>query len=180
VRHRPSSRRGGAALLIAGALIAVVVLVVVLVSGGSSGKHNRTASTPASTSTAASTQTTSTNAARPIAQIKLVPANPASKAAGVAIVLKRGTTTGILIYAQNVPANSKHDAYAVWLYNSQGDSHILGFVNPGVTSNGRLQTAGGLPANAANFKQLLVTLETQANPHAPGKIVLEGQLTGLT
>ena len=56
------------------------------------------------------------------------------------------------------------------------DSHMLGFVNPGVGSNGRLQTAGALPSNAARYKQLIVTLETDANPHGPGRIVLRGPL----
>jgi hypothetical protein len=52
-------------------------------------------------------------------------------------------------------------------------------VNPGVGKNGRLETAGGLPSNAGRFKQLLVTLETTANPKSPGQIVLEGTLTGV-
>jgi hypothetical protein len=75
-----------------------------------------------------------------------------------------------------VPANTTHNAYAVWLYNSPTDSHILGFVSPGVKPDGKLQTAGVLPSNASHFKQLLVTLETQAKPHAPGKIILQGPL----
>jgi hypothetical protein len=65
----------------------------------------------------------------------------------------------------------------VWLYNSATDNHILGFVNPGVKTDGKLQTAGPLPANVAHFKQLLVTLETQSKPHGPGKVVLQGPIT---
>jgi hypothetical protein len=76
-----------------------------------------------------------------------------------------------------VPANTRHDAYAVWLYNSPSDTQILGFVNPGVTTTKVLQTAGPLPANAAHFKQLLVTIETQSKPKAPGKIILQGALS---
>jgi hypothetical protein len=45
-----------------------------------------------------------------------------------------------------------------------------------VGSNGQLQTAGKLTANPANYKQLLVTLETQAHPKAPGQIVLAGTI----
>ena len=63
--------------------------------------------------------------------------------------------------------------------DSPTDSRILGFVNPGVGSSGRLQTAGGLPTNASHFQKLLVTLETQSNPKAPGTIILEGTLTGV-
>ena len=94
-------------------------------------------------------------------------------------MLKQGGKAGIAIGAQNVPANSKHDAYAVWLYNSPTDSHILGFVNPAVGSNGELQ-AGRAATNAAHYKQLLVTLETQQSPKAPGQIVLQGQLKRLS
>jgi hypothetical protein len=154
----------------------IAVVVVLLATGGSSSKHKaQTAakSTPAST--------TGTNAARVVAQINLVPTTAGAKTAGIAEVLRQGTATGIAIVAQHVPANSKHppDAYAVWLYNSPTDSRILGFVNPGVGNNGRLQTAGALPTNASHFKQLLVTLETQSNPRTPGKIVLQGALTGV-
>ena len=59
------------------------------------------------------------------------------------------------------------------------DAKLLGFVNPGVGKNGRLSTAGGLPANAAHFHKLIITLETKANPKTPGTIVLSGALTGL-
>ena len=48
-------------------------------------------------------------------------------------------------------------------------------MNPGVSANGRLQAAGPLPADAARYKQI-VTLETAAKPHGPGKIVLRGPL----
>jgi hypothetical protein len=53
----------------------------------------------------------------------------------------------------------------------------LQVVNPGVGANGKLSTAGALPANASQYSQLLVTLETVASPKAPGKIVLEGALS---
>jgi hypothetical protein len=80
-----------------------------------------------------------------------------------------------------VPPNTTKppNAYAVWLYNSASDAHFLGFVNPGVGTNGKLSTAGGLPANASHYKQLIVTVETIAHPKAPGTIILSGPLTGL-
>jgi hypothetical protein len=36
-----------------------------------------------------------------------------------------------------------------------------------------------LPANAGNFKQLLLTVETQSDPKTPGTIVLEGPFKGV-
>jgi Sigma-70, region 4 len=173
-----SSRTGGAILLGAGALVALIIVGVVIVlvanSGGSS-HHNTTAasvSTPAATTTA--TTAASTSGATPVAAVVLRSPLGAKKTVGYAQVVKQGGKTGLVLVAQGIPANTTHDAYAVWLYNSPSDAHILGFVNPGVKTDGKLQTAGLLPTNAAHFRQLLVTLETQAKPHGPGKIVLQG------
>ena len=188
---RPSSRRGGIILLAVGAIVVVVaVVLIVSLSGGSSHKTSTTASQPSSTSTpttsstpstpSTSTSTTAANGAKLVAQINLTAPHPTSKAIGVALVLKQGTNTGIAIRAQNLPANGKHDAYAVWLYKSSKDNHILGFVNPSVGANGVLQAESALPANAGHFSQLLVTRETQQNPKAPGAIVLQGALKGLS
>jgi len=191
---RPSSRRGGIILLSLGALVVVaaVVVIALLSSGGSKKNSTTTASRPAATSstpttsstpsTSTSTSTTAANGAKLVAQINLTAPTSAAatKPVGVALVLKQGKNTGIAIRAQNLPANGKHDAYAVWLYKSSKDSHILGFVNPAVGSNGVLQAEAALPANAGHFSQLLVTKETQQSPKSPGTIVLQGALKGLS
>jgi Sigma-70, region 4 len=186
--ERRSSRRGGALVLgLAAVAVVVAVVLIIVLSGGSSKKPSTQASTAPPTTTAAagstgtstSGSTTSTTATKVVSQINLTPPDSSSKAAGIAEVLQQGKTKGIAIVAQGVAPNTKHDAYAVWLYNSSADAVLLGFVNPGVASNGRLSTAGALPSNAASFKDLVVTLETQAKPKQPGKIVLQGQLTGL-
>ncbi len=183
--EHPRSRVGGAILLVAGVLVAIgsVIAAVLVLSDGSSSKHSSSASRTAvastpSTATTTSTSSTASTSAHVVAQINLNPPDTQSKAAGIADVLRQGTVRGLAIAAQGLTPNAKHppNAYAVWLYNSARDNHILGFVNPGVGSNGRLQTAGALPSNAGRYKQLIVTLETQANPHAPGKVVLEGSL----
>ena len=170
----------------AGALVAIgaVVAAVLILSDGSSSKHSSSASrtavasTPSTAATTTSTSSTASTSAHVVAQINLNPPDTHSKAAGIADVLRQGTVRGLAIAAQGLTPNAKHppNAYAVWLYNSARDNHILGFVNPGVGSSGRLQTAGALPSNAGRYKQLIVTLETQANPHDPGKVVLEGSL----
>jgi hypothetical protein len=180
--ERPSSRVGGAILLGIGALIAIVVVVILIASGGSKKKTNSTAATTStptaasSTPTAASsTATSSTTPAQVTAQINLMPPN-GGKSAGIAEVLKKGNTNGIAIVAQGLTPNSKHDAYAVWLFKPPSQSKLLGYVNPPVSTNGRLQTAGGLPSDAGQYTELLVTIETQRSPHGPGKIVLQGAL----
>jgi hypothetical protein len=183
-----SSRFGGSVVIGGGVVIVIVLLFIVIHGLGGSKAKTPVASTPATSttsSTAASSSSTTTSttssAAKVVAQINLTPPAAGSKAAGIAEVLSEGATDGIAIVAQNVPANTTKppNAYAVWLYNSPTDAHILGFVNPGVTSSGRLSTAGGLPSNASHYKQLIVTVETSANPKAPGQIILQGTLTGL-
>ncbi|MFL5832193.1 MAG: RNA polymerase sigma factor [Solirubrobacteraceae bacterium] len=183
---RPSSRRGGAILLGAGALgiIVVVVIVILLVSGGSSKKHTTTTAASASTTAPASstaatstgTSSTATGTPTPVAQVNLTSPSGNTKTKGAAVIVRQGSTTAIEILAQGVPANTAHDAYAVWLYNSASDSKLLGFVNPGIKANGVLRTLGPLPANSSHFKHLLVTRETQAKPHGPGATVLQGTL----
>jgi hypothetical protein len=167
------SRRGGAVLLGLVAL-AIVAVVVVLIATSGSNKPKQAASP--STSTA---QASTSTQAQVLGQINLTPPNTSSKAAGIAEVIRQGTTIGIAIVAQKVPPNTKHDAYAVWLYNSSSNARILGFVNPGVGSNGRLSTTGPLPSGAGQFKQLIITRETQSKPKQPGPIILQGQLTGV-
>ena len=185
--ERPRSSRLGGIIVLAGVVIAVaVVLFFVLRSNGNSPKHSAAATSSTSSSTPAASATTTTSsssstAAKVVAQINLTAPHTGSKAVGIAEVLDEGANQGVAIVAQNVPPNSTKppNAYAVWLYNSPGDAHILGFVNPGVGANGRLSTAGALPGNAKHYKKLIVTVETQAKPKTPGTIILQGALTGL-
>lgn len=182
-----SSRRGGAVLL-GGVAAIVVAVVLVLVLTGGGGKHpslpsRTTTGTSAASNTTTGTSTTTGTAATTaqiISQITLDP--PAGgKAKGIAEVLREQGKIGIAIVAQGLVPNTKNpaNAYAVWLSNSPSDSQILGFVDPGVGSNGRLETAGGLPANASRFHKVLVTLESKSKPKTPGPIILEGALSGL-
>jgi hypothetical protein len=161
-------------------VVVVVIVLIVALSGGSSKKNNTGSTSAANAATTSTTATssgatgTSASAAKPIAQVNLTSPTGGKKTAGIAEVIRQGTNTGLVIVGQGLPANTSHDAYAVWLFNSGADSHLLGFVNPGVKANGRLQTAGVLPNNASHYHQLLVTLETQSKPPQPGKIVLQG------
>jgi hypothetical protein len=137
-------------------------------SGGTAGSTGSSASASSTCNPAASTT------ACPIARIQL--RSPTSSSTfGIAEILKKRTTTAIAVVGQGLRANTKHNAYAVWLYNSPTDALRLGFVNPGIGRNGRLATAGALPANAAHYKELVVTIETQPDPRRPGPIVLEGR-----
>ncbi len=133
-----------------------------------------TSTTPTTGTSTTPTTGTSTTSAKVIGQVNLSSPTSAKGITGVAQVVQQGSQVGVVIVAQGIPANSRHDAYAVWLYSSASNTKFLGFVNPGVKADGKLQTAGVLPANASSYKQLLVTDETQPKPTAPGKIVLQG------
>ncbi len=169
---RRVSRLGGAILLaaVAAAAIAAIVIFVVIGVRGSGGGHPAPAKV---TSTAAA----KSSGAKPLAQINL--ASPThAKAVGIAQVIQAGSTKAVVIRASGLQPNTRHNAYAVWLYNSAKSAFRLGYVKPGVGSNGVLETAGGLPKGAGGYKQLVVTLQDGPSSK-PGKIVLQGPLSGV-
>ena len=184
--ERPSSRLGGVIFLVVGTIVvvAVVVVLIVILSSGSSSKRSgasavagSSASTQSSTTaaTGGGTGTTSTTSAKIVGQINLNPPTGTGAAKGVAFLVQAGSALGVIIEATGLAPNA-HNAYAVWLSNTPSDSTRVGFVNQAVGKNGKLQTGGPLPANASHFKELLLTLETQNNPKAPGPAVLQGTL----
>jgi len=190
-RQRRISRFGGIVLIAGAVIVVLIVVIAVIASGGSSrtsssssssSKTDSTSTAAASASASTPAVTTTSTAAKVVAQINLLPPTPGTKTAGIAEVLKEGATDGIAIVAQNVPPNTTHppNAYAVWLYNSPTDAVRLGFVNPAVGQTGKLSTAGALPANAAHYKELIITVETTSAPKTPGKIILQGAVTGLS
>ncbi|HZO77009.1 MAG TPA: hypothetical protein VFB39_03135, partial [Solirubrobacteraceae bacterium] len=168
------SRLGGAILLgaIGAAIIAAILIFVVFGVGGTTAHKQPVAKKPV-----ASGPTTATTAStKPLAQINLTSPSH-GKAVGIAEVIKAGSTTGVVIVAQGLKPNTGKDAYAVWLYNSPSSAYRLGYVN-GVTSSGRLQTAGRLPANASSYKQIVVALQ-HGPSNKPGSTVLRGTLSGV-
>jgi Sigma-70, region 4 len=155
-----ASRRAGALLL--GAIVVVIVVVVVLVTSGGGGSNS--ASSTSSTSAAGQPHVDK--------QLNLAAAEPGSSAVGIAEVLSQGSQYAFFVAAEHLPATTGF-FYAAWLYNSPTDARVLGRA-PAVTSNGRLQAVGALPANAAHYRQLLITRETTTKPSHPGPIVLSG------
>jgi hypothetical protein len=176
---RRSSRTGGFVLLGAVAAIVAAVIVLVINSGGSTSKDNGTVtSTKTSTGATGGTGGTGPTGTPHIdAQINLAPIDPKSKALAVANVISQGSQRAFALQAQGL-APTQGFAYAVWLYNSPTDALALGFA-PAVKTDGRMQAVGALPANAAHYRQMILTRETVARPARPGTIVLAGSL-GLT
>ncbi|MGO9976272.1 MAG: hypothetical protein ACLP01_26400 [Solirubrobacteraceae bacterium] len=145
-------------------------------SGATSGtpSANGTGSTGAA-DPAGATTTASTTTPDVVAQINLTSSDAGAPAAvGVAQVVRAGSSTGIVIYAQGVPANPAHEFYAVWLSNTPSDSDLLGFLPQRVTGTGKLEADAILPADAARYSTLLITLESQSHPAQPGRGVLAG------
>ena len=180
----PSSRRGGAILLGTIAALVVAAIVIVIATSGGSPKHHaattqRRSGTPTPTRTVSTTGTTSatapaTTTPQILSQLNLTSPTGASATIGVAQVIREAGVVGVVIDAQGVPANTSHNAYAVWLYNSAGSHKFVGFVRNLVGKNGRLSAEGELPAGAASYHRLLITLETQQKPSAPGEVILSG------
>jgi Sigma-70, region 4 len=183
---RPTSRLGGVIFLVAGAIVvvAIVVVLIAVISGGKSSKHTSSPSAAASSTTtqssttpaaAGGTSATSTTGAKIVGQVNLNPPTGTGAAKGVAFIVQAGTALGVIIQATGLAPNL-HNAYAVWLSNTPSNSTRVGFVNQAVGKDGKLQTGGPLPTNASQFKELLLTLETQGNPKAPGQTILQGAL----
>jgi hypothetical protein len=202
----PTSRRGGAIMLIAGLLVVIVIIVVAIILTNNSGSSHSgsvaqtppstgqatgtgSASTPAtgatsSTGTGTSSATTPTGATgasgttgvQVLGQMKLKSPTGTTSPAGAAEIVKQNGKEGIVLLAQGVAPNTKHNAYAVWLYNGPGKAYRLGFVNPAVGASGKIQTATVLPPNATSYKYVLVTLETTPSAKVPGHVVLKGLL----
>jgi Sigma-70, region 4 len=174
----PSSRRGGMILLAAVAAVIVIAVLVGVISSSGSSSHKSTAAKTQTTQTvrsSTSASTTTTNGTPPpVAQLNLVSPTGAKDTVGVVQVIRAGHVVGVAIEADGVPPNTTHNAYAVWLYNSPSSHKFVGFVPKLVGKNGRLATEGQLPAGAARFHKILITLETQSKPTSPGEVVLSG------
>src|SRR5579864_613646 len=178
-----SSRRGGAILLAAGAAVVLaVVLILVLPGVGHNHPAARAARAASATGTTGATGATGTTGARLVAAIDLKPPGGGKSPVGIAEVLEAQGTFGMAIAAQGLAPSSNRPLrdYAIWLYNSPNDSHILGFVSPPVGKSGKMGIPPfGLPANASHYQKLLITLERTPNPKTPGQIILEGALSGV-
>jgi Sigma-70, region 4 len=158
-----SSRVGGAVVL--AVLAAAAIVAVVLISGASS--PAKKASTTASTTTAKKkTGPTVDN------QITLKSSEPNSKSVGAAYILSEGAKQAFFIEAQNIPA-AKGFYYAIWLYNSPSDALPLS-KSSAVGSSHKLAGGSALPSNAGDYREMLLTRETNPHPKRPGHVVLRG------
>ncbi len=141
-----------------GALLIVAVIVIVLVASGGGESHDDA--------------TTTGNGG----QLVLAPAAAGSAAGGSARVQRQPDGLLLLLRGHGLPPNTSSDSYAVWLYNSQSDARLLGFVSPAVGVSGSFTNSAMLPSDAGSFHTLVLTVENVEQPSAPGRIVLRGAL----
>jgi hypothetical protein len=167
---RRSSRTGGI-LLLAGVAVIIAVVVILLVSGGDDSGTTKTAAKD----TRPATQPSQTGPQpTPVAQINLKAAD-GSDAVGIAQVLAQGNQRLLAVLGQRLSPSTNSSAYAVWLYTSPAKAKLLGFVDPPVGKSGKFQNVINMPANATQYRELVVTRE-KGNAKQPGQIVLRGQL----
>lgn len=177
--RRVGSRLGGLVLLGGVGIVVLALALILIFSGGDSNKSSKS-DTVATEPTNSAARNTTGATPDPIAQISLRAAD-GSRAVGLAQVFARGSQRAVIVAGQGVAQG----AYALWLYNSQQDARLLGFVPARVGKDGRFVTQGNLPSTASKFKELIISRETVARtspslPKAPGAIVLRGALTGIS
>ena len=161
----PSSRLGGA-LLLAGLLIGVIVAVILITNGSSSHpKKNAAASTASATKSSGS-------GPKVEQRLALRSPNPGSTTVAVVEILAEGGKRAFYVAAENLPP-SRGFYYLIWLYNSPSSSEALSR-SPTVGSNEKLAGGALLPANAGNYREMIITRETSSHPTHPGPIVMRG------
>lgn len=169
-----SSKVGGVILLTAAAIVVFGALALAIgLFDGDDGGGEDTAQTP-------TTQTTATNATPPVeAQINLLPPQGSeSDAAGAAQVARQGDQRAVALLAQGLQPANENRFYAIWLYTSENQARRLGFPNPQPSreNNGRIETSFPLTGDVRQYRELVVTQESDEAPRRPGRIVLRGRL----
>ena len=172
-RTERSSRVGGAILLVGLALallLGILALTGAFDGGDDGGGSDRATQT-------GTTSTTSAGQPQVEAQVNLTaPEGSGSEAAGVAQVARQDNQRAVALVGQGLPRATQNRFYAIWLYTSDEKAKFLGFPNPQPDRNGRIETGFGLPDDAREYNELVVTRETEEQPKTPGTIVLRGAL----
>ncbi len=135
-----------------------------------------------SSSSSSSTTTSTSQTAAIVGRINLTPPTGGGQTKGIALVLRQGSLSGLGIEAEHVPPTTTkpRTTYAVWLYNSPSDAKLLGYFSKGVNKQGALGSTAELPANAAHYKYLIITVETgDKTSRTPGAVLLKGNLSAV-
>jgi hypothetical protein len=167
---REVSRLGGALLIAGIGILAVVLLVaVVLLGRGFLGGDDDAANDGDG---AAQTQP---GQPQVVGQINLTSSPEDADYVGLVQIVNQNGERALAIVGQDLPPSSERAAYAVWLYNSPSQARRLGFPPP-VGEDGRLSGLATLPENAGDFREVVISRDSDAEQDRPGRIVLRGEL----
>jgi hypothetical protein len=112
----------------------------------------------------------------PDALVQLTAPPGTSTATGQVAISTTNGTTSMQISAHQVPG--AHGHYDVWLYSNPGHQYFLGSgVGAALAPHNTLYGNATPPDNYRSYRHLLITLPTSGKHVAPGKIVLEGNIT---
>ena len=75
---------------------------------------------------------------------------------------------------QGLPPTSKA-GYGIWLYRSPSKEKWLGFFQS-ADQQGRAIAQGALPDDLSQYREMLVSRESQRSPPRPGRIFLRGTI----
>ena len=159
-RTLPSSRLGGGLLL--AILLAAIVVTVILVTNQDSSKHHKGKSTAAA----------KTGGPKEEARFTLKPPEADSSSTGLVEILSESGKKALFVQAEHIPATEGF-FYAIWLYNSHSSAQAVSR-SPEVGETHSFSGAVALPGNASEFKEILITKETDTKPTRPGHVVLRG------
>jgi len=112
-----------------------------------------------------------------LAQVRLRSPAAGRTPEGIAKIYRSTHGDLLSLALAGVKPTSPHNMYAVWLYNTHHAARLLGFITQHLGRDGKLTTSGPLPPDPGQYRQIIVTLETQARPRTPGKIILTGPLS---
>ena len=142
-----------------GLLVVAAVIVIIAVSSGGGGTHRPSSAGVGTT------------------QLVLAPARAGSHA-GISATVEPGQGGLVLLLrGHGLPPNTAADTYAVWLYSSQSDARLLGFVNPPVGRSGSFTNSVALPAGAGSCSTspILTSSRSSSSPKRRAGSCCEGR-----
>lgn len=111
--------------------------------------------------------------ARPLRQATLKPPSSASKARGIALVLRQGGQLGLYLDARRMSGAPARSGHALWFLNRRGKARFMGFI-PARVRSGRLRSFSRVSTRLSRPHRMLLTLERAQIPRRPGRIILRG------
>jgi hypothetical protein len=112
----------------------------------------------------------------PVGESRLTAPPGTSNAIGEAsISMSTGDGTQVDIFADHVLGPRRR--FGLWLYSDPSHQHFLGIrIGTAIRPHHTLYGNAQLPGNYRSYRHLLITLQTDSKPTAPGKIVLQGKI----